>query len=1073
MKTRIHKHKPKRQSRRHKGGNGREETVIENQKKELDETYDNAIKQVKKLLHESNKSSDPNVLSDLFDSNETRANFIDIDTIGNGITHLKKFANIFEKLHQTDIYNHYERHKYFYTLHHSYSELYKKTKKYPYEEFIKMFKNVIIPHKIFFIQDIIKDDQMGNFMAFMEDKIYQFKKGTEKEQETYAYFIACSCILSPIFREILSPPSNKGNENNIINKWFSNHSNVFSDSNKSILYSKYSDFLDTEGYINIDCVRKRKNAIIYKLTSLVSKNHIVNDISYKIFKNEMNFFDCCPKGENTIPSIIQELLKKVIVLEKKDKGAKKERNKIKKEIASSEFGELIELKYNLNNDENNTNTNTIDYIEDKIENAGITENKYALEYLTQRIKNFSINKKAIDTSNDTSFVSEAMVNENELITKKTVDEILAYIKNPDSKGGTKGNMIQGGMNFGKALLGNKSINEKDNESTKLLQHIKNYVNDYPEYTYTQFLTNKTKTVGNFTENVVDDIFKSYEFERTELKQSVDQTKMSNLQVKIMDIIEKDYKQLGKAEGDNKAEADPNPNNNAELKIKIMDFWQQVYNDQTEDSRGKKLENTKNDIRIVIDFLSDRVKIRKKLTKKFPNNEYQDNKKYKESYHEFNRKNAIKYLHKLNADNVDYDFHVQSMIEDFVPNLDNIQGYAPQKEIIDTTTELTTTFHPFPKTPEEIPVGETPTQRKIREEKWRSNLVYGNKETRIKKTATNGSLMASDALGIETIFNFLRYTGANFDYLDMLEPKEEKDKDTIKDIQKDKFTLEEKRDRMIMVPKGKGKEKGKEEDDVASIANTASSTVSRMSLLVPTKVKDYVENKTIQRDNNAKNEAAYIKNKDVPVGFKLMRSPPDGKCLYHSILMASKDAGIEPGSTILSDKEKSDIYDVMTLKESLLDYLLSHNLKQDIKSIYFDTETETELNEIGLEVYYGLFYSHIWGGDAEINLTAALYNITIITYSVYDRKFLGLSPKGNGGTIYLIWYGSHYDWLKPLNTDDNSVYGSIDSSDSVGSHSMNSFLSPGSQYDTNSTDFNVHPKQENKWQFFTNFMPKKR
>lgn len=521
-----------------------------------------------------------------------------------------------------------------------------------------------------------------------------------------------------------------------------------------------------------------------------------------------------------------------------------------------------------------------------------------------------------------------------------------------------------------------------------------------------------------------------EFERTQLKQSADQTKMSNLQVKIMDIIKNDYKNLGKAEGD------PNPNNNAELKIKIMDFWQQVYKDQNEDSRGKILENTKNDIRIVIDFLSDRVKIRKKLTKKFPNNHYQDNNTYKKSYHELNRKNAIKYLHKLNADNVDYDFHVQSMIEDFVPNLENKQGYTPQKKIIDTTTELTTTFHPFPKTPEEIPVVETPAQREIREKKWRSNLVYGNKETRMKKTATNGSLMASDALGIETIFNFLRYTGANFDYLDMLEPKEEKDKDTIKDIQKDKFTLEEKRDRMIMVPKGKGKEKGKE-GEVASIAVFREGLMKKYPNAFQEVKEETIKNAGYQevfKDNQYNN---FTKGNDLE-NFELMGSPGNGRCLYHSILRASKYAGIEPGSTILGDKEKSDNEHVEFLKNQLTDYLVNGLLNdktnenyENLKNFIFSGENVFDsLSVDGEKVIARLCEKDAWGTHTEVLIAAARYDITIQIYITNPGEFIRDPPKGDKGTIYLIYNGYHYDWLKPIkpikpiNTDDNSVVSSI-------------------------------------------------
>ena len=121
---------------------------------------------------------------------------------------------------------------------------------------------------------------------------------------------------------------------------------------------------------------------------------------------------------------------------------------------------------------------------------------------------------------------------------------------------------------------------------------------------------------------------------------------------------------------------------------------------------------------------------------------------------------------------------------------------------------------------------------------------------------------------------------------------------------------------------------------------------------------------------------------------------DDHCLYHAILQSTMSIGRDPGND-MGDNPKQ-------LRDALVRDMEANKFSEICKNIpeelYEQLKTRIKNNE--------------WGGELEIMLISAKYDLPITVVNANTStiiNFVPIAPKG----IVLLWVnGNHYMWLQP-------------------------------------------------------------
>ena len=211
-----------------------------------------------------------------------------------------------------------------------------------------------------------------------------------------------------------------------------------------------------------------------------------------------------------------------------------------------------------------------------------------------------------------------------------------------------------------------------------------------------------------------------------------------------------------------------------------------------------------------------------------------------------------------------------------------------------------------------------------------------------------------------------------------------------------------------------KDKIKSED----IESKKDSFIDKIKSVFKKTQKEQSSSESIQKPNGNKKKIQGIGDRFVPDGFEYNRVEADGNCLYYSVLEASRDKNIQPGSEFDSG---TPIEDVVLLKSALSEYIRSddnYNSCPLAATAHVKEEaTEDEIVSFFI-VLHMLDNIGVWGDEQILTLIECFYSNRDLKIKVFNMRSKSWNRWGNVNStdrnvITLYFTGAHYDWLKPI------------------------------------------------------------
>ena len=173
--------------------------------------------------------------------------------------------------------------------------------------------------------------------------------------------------------------------------------------------------------------------------------------------------------------------------------------------------------------------------------------------------------------------------------------------------------------------------------------------------------------------------------------------------------------------------------------------------------------------------------------------------------------------------------------------------------------------------------------------------------------------------------------------------------------------------------------------------------------------------------------------DKSCDFKFINIDGDGDCLFNSILKQIPNSHFKLGACdarkivynkIISDDEKlkmlKDELSVMSEYESLINNEYNIDKILDLH-LYFIKEGPYSDEAENIRKNYNLPFSVFFGGNCEIGILGELFNLNIDIIN-YDDKLIKVMDHNNCyKTIYIKFYGNHYDIAIPKDSDEVHKY----------------------------------------------------
>ena len=159
-------------------------------------------------------------------------------------------------------------------------------------------------------------------------------------------------------------------------------------------------------------------------------------------------------------------------------------------------------------------------------------------------------------------------------------------------------------------------------------------------------------------------------------------------------------------------------------------------------------------------------------------------------------------------------------------------------------------------------------------------------------------------------------------------------------------------------------------------------------------------------------------------YQIELSPGDGDCLYHSILSAATNRGLNWAQSI------NTLRNTPRERTSLLRNMLARVIEPDLTSTQLEALSphERDVREqfyiLGKDLVWGIWRrlvagigngavpAQYWGGSAEIQLVRLLFDVDILNYSATQKQLLWNGNGNSEDALVLYWRGLHYDWLMP-------------------------------------------------------------
>jgi len=172
--------------------------------------------------------------------------------------------------------------------------------------------------------------------------------------------------------------------------------------------------------------------------------------------------------------------------------------------------------------------------------------------------------------------------------------------------------------------------------------------------------------------------------------------------------------------------------------------------------------------------------------------------------------------------------------------------------------------------------------------------------------------------------------------------------------------------------------------------------------------------------------------DKSCDFKFIKIDGDGDCLFNSILKQVPNNQLNLGACdarkivynkIINDDEKlkmlKDELIVMPEYESLIKDGFNMEKVLDLH-LYFIREGPYSEEAEDVRKNYNLPFSVFFGGNYEIGILGELFNLNIDIIN-YDNKLIKVMDHNNNKTIYIKFYGNHYDIAIPKDKDEIYKY----------------------------------------------------
>ena len=168
-------------------------------------------------------------------------------------------------------------------------------------------------------------------------------------------------------------------------------------------------------------------------------------------------------------------------------------------------------------------------------------------------------------------------------------------------------------------------------------------------------------------------------------------------------------------------------------------------------------------------------------------------------------------------------------------------------------------------------------------------------------------------------------------------------------------------------------------------------------------------------------------------FKFIKIDGDGNCLFNAILKQIRNVQLNLGPSdarkIVYNKIINDDDKLNMLKDELIVMQEYENLIKDGNEIdkildlhlYFIREGPYSEEAEEVRNNYNLPFSVFFGGNCEIGILGELFNLNIDVIN-YDNKLIKVMNHNNyNKTIYIKFYGNHYDIAVPKDSDDIYEY----------------------------------------------------
>lgn len=163
-------------------------------------------------------------------------------------------------------------------------------------------------------------------------------------------------------------------------------------------------------------------------------------------------------------------------------------------------------------------------------------------------------------------------------------------------------------------------------------------------------------------------------------------------------------------------------------------------------------------------------------------------------------------------------------------------------------------------------------------------------------------------------------------------------------------------------------------------------------------------------------------------FKFIKIDGDGNCLFNAILKQINNVQLNLGPSdarkIVYNKIINDDDKLKMLKDELIVMPEYENLIKDGNEInkildlhlYFIREGPYSEEAENVRKDYNLPFSVFFGGNCEIGILGELFNLNIDVIN-YDNKLIKVMNHNNyNKTIYIKFYGNHYDIAVPKDSD---------------------------------------------------------